>query len=349
MTDIERYNPIEGEVDFIDISGNQTHIVYQLVNLLNFLVLNCFPFEFLEQYKSFLSEIGFRCCGEHNSEKTSGHYRQRRYEHKSIIAYDQKPLRVSLFLHPIPLKNGFIPRTGITSKIWYPTRDIIGKFLEFFSPKQIPKIKEIECTFDFYSVQREALFNFVNLHKVMKYNRGKPFNFKGTSYPFKKEKGKRYSKDMRTYSKDMIKGDPVRMEVILNKPIITSENLKLTLPTLDNQLQNLDFKRFVNFRAFDMDHFRGRWTERDRRKHFKKGFLKYYRKRWTIEQHKGLSQVGLGSFEYCLLFENDDQQRSIEGIIYELKQRNENVNEFVDDLKFNDVFHGSIKGRSFLL
>ena len=364
IMDIGRYSPIEGQVDFIDqITNNNTHILYKLVTSMNYIVLNYYPpAALLDQYKNFLEIRGFVNPDKPEEGKTSGHNLVLSYECKDTVAYDGEPLRLKLFCEPRPkerkTKSGkmqrYTPQTGITTKVWYPTKELYAVLLDFFSSNLMPKISEIEFTFDFYTEQREALRNFFYDHRFTKYNRGKPFAVKDTIYSTKREKGKRVSKGMKTYPKDAIYGSPVRMELTLKRTIIGPGNLNLELPTLDKQIQELDFSRFFDFRTLDVDGWQKKLTERDRRAHFKKSMLSNYpkRKRWTVENSMGLHQAHINSMiDY---YRNDGDKgykpRSLEEINSKLKITKENRQGIISKLdKFNGKFFGNLKGRSFLL
>jgi hypothetical protein len=272
-------------------------------------------------------------------------------------------MRVSLVFDPIERqqksKNGkttlYTPNTGVTTKMLYPTKNLINQLVAFFSTYNfMPNISEIEFTLDFYTEQIELLRQFLRLHRFTKYNRGEAFDYKDTTYAFKKKKGKRYSKGLRIYPKDEdnIEGAPVRSEVTVKRQIISRE--KLELHVLDEQLKKFDLQRFFDFRYFNAEEYKRKWTERARRARFTKDKLQNYRntENWNVESSMDLSQRHIESWLDSYLFDGDYgyKPRSLDGIVRALKDSNEYSSDYIkkmDDL--NEEFFNKLKGRSFLL
>jgi hypothetical protein len=81
--------------------------LYFLATLINYLTVNCTPGDKLKEYDQYLQSIGFKAISEFCPSDDKRHRRLRRYVHKDRIAYDEKPYRIELLLHPKTFKFAY--------------------------------------------------------------------------------------------------------------------------------------------------------------------------------------------------------------------------------------------------
>ena len=326
---------------------NSISIYYSLVNTVNYITLNMFPTALLNSLEDFLGEMSFAFIEDKKALYDKRHMTLRQYEHTHLIAYDGKPYRVELLLYPKEFRW-----TGITIKIFYPSKEILDFWVDYFlSVKTMPNISFLELTFDCYTDKTKALFDFLNSHLVMRYNSSEPNIYeKGdevTHYQTKKPK----TKGMRSYIKTTMQPSPVRVELFVNRDFI--RNLEINLETLEQDLMKIDYSKYFEFRVFLEEAYIKRqeyWMEKKFKEDRKKKFRRV-RKSWTLDDshalHRNLVSNGIANL---LIDDLDGSRRSVAYIYSDLKKnKNGQQSKFCPKLPvMNEVFLSGINGRSFL-
>lgn len=322
-------------------ADNSVFNLHNLKTSTNYITLNCFPIQLLGKYDQYLKSINFDCVCEFCPVEDKRHKRLRRYKHRNQKAYDGLSLRIELFLYPAKF-----PSTGITTKIFYPTKDLLYALVRFFSIYLMPKINFIELTIDLYTQEQEKIQNFLVTHLFLKYNRTAPNHYKSTYYASSKVK----SKGMRCYIKECIPGCPVRLELMLTRQVI--RKLDLHLPILDVQLNGLDLSNFFDFRSFDKHGYFALKLEKERKRLFKEfSDTDCQRRRFTNDQYLQLYKQHFISATESLFHDpdNDYEPRTVLGIYHQLKKVEKKPARFFIKLNdFSEAFFTALAGNKFL-
>lgn len=349
MKEINGRPAVENHIGWPDRADSNHDISYLAVNTINYITINMFPAKFLDSYDNFLKEMSFTCVWEGRPTFDKRHIRLRRYEHTHLTVYDGKPLIVELLLHPKKKKE----TTEITSRIYYPTEEILDAFVHYFSETQMPNVSFLELTFDSYTNQPQELFDLLDTNLFMKYNRSNPKKHKTTSYqqPVVKSKG------MRLYIKEINGQFSVRLELMLRRTPI--KKLGIKLETLDRDLRFQDLSRFFDFRQFDIENYlrivNKRSAQNFKEKRHNKPILK--RNWWTQEDSLALqfthNRYGIEGFledKNWLENKSDSRLMTVANIKPKLKMlEGKQYHRFLEKApEMDEVFFSAINGRSFL-
>lgn len=379
MTEINGRESVHGQFEYIDpYDKTDRTISFDLVTLLNYLKLNGLPAKKLDDYKSFLTQIGFVQYPMGNDIEETRHYHVEGYKQENIVAYDGDPLRVTLFWDPVPVdrntKNGtvkFTPNTGITTKIFYPIQSLLDQFYGFFNEPDFARISELEITFDFYTDDSELLVKFFRRYLFLKYNRNPPLLYKNTFYLIHTKKGKRYVKTMKIYTKDTVAGSPVRMELTLHRPSIKDV---FDLANLKQQVSDFDFAKYFDFKFIDRGKFLERLTEQHRRDETHRltksernnpRYKKYHMDLWEATAMSATEIYFINHYYIadetedgtCKYFDDYIDIRSVNDINHVLKQLKKGIKKGIKKVpskvlheltNTNDRFFSLVNGRSFL-
>lgn len=321
-------------------ANNNIDITYYCVNTINYITLNTIPTGNLGNIHRFLKTIGFHCTQEGRPEHDKRHSRFRHYENTSVVAYDGKPHRIRLFLYP----NSF-EHTGITIKVFYPTKQIIDWLVEFFSTVREPKVSFLELTFDFFTEQWKDLERFFKSYLFMNRNQFTPKTVFTTLYASEKV----VSKGMRIYVKRNLDPSPVRVELMLRRRILKGYGIELK--TLGDDLNRIDFSRYFGFRRLDQEKYTSILNRRLSQEYKRKGKLsrRSDRKRWTPSMSLSLhQQITRSGVEVWCQKRDSYQPKPIGYLMDDLKRTEKQYHRFL--VKFSDcekeVF-SSINGSPF--
>lgn len=321
-------------------SVNHIDVTYFIVNSLNYITLNTFKTKHFESYNSFLCDKGFTCTEDTYPYKDKRHKKRLKYEHNEI-AYDGEPFRVELFLYPDEF--GW---TGITTKIFYPTKEVLGWFIDYFSKIQMPKVSYIEFTFDLYTNQPQKLADLLNTYLHMQRNRQESNVLHTTFYQQKNPK----SKGMKIYIKGEMLLCPVRLELTIRRRIIRA--LEISLDTLEEKLKEFDFSKYFSFKRLDKEKYIRALNRRSKQNFLKmkRNEPKTKRKLWTPENilalHYTHNRCGV---EQWLEDDYDYSPRPVNNIKAEIKEIEKQYHRFLERVsELEEVFFSGINNQSFL-
>ena len=142
-----------------------------------------------------------------------------------------------------------------------PFTDLLIYFDQVFKYHQIyPKLSRIEIAFDFYTDNTFEVYNFLQSHLFLKYQKTNSFKKKTTLYTNNVRKS---IKGIRLYPKPKKgKKEFVRLELQLKRSKIRELKLELPLTTINQ----LDLSKFFEFRYLDKDRLLSHfiWWARER-------------------------------------------------------------------------------------
>lgn len=139
-------------------------------------------------------------------------------------------------------KHSYLP---VLLKIHDLNRELLSSLDSFFRYHGImPKVSEIELTFDFFTADILGLYKFLKAHLFQKHSRTKFDNIEYHTTFYTDDRRKTKTKAGIVYLRPKIgKKEYVRMEFVLKRPLIRRLGLELTLRNIDS----LRIDRFFTF------------------------------------------------------------------------------------------------------
>ena len=140
-------------------------------------------------------------------------------------------------------KGELIPIAVI--KIHDPSKEVLDLFHGYSNKFSIfYKLSQVELTFDFYTRDLQDFIEILNNHLYLRYQKQKSFNIEDTFYTTNIRKA---TKGTRTYIKEVNGSKFVRMELLLQRRVISRLGLSLPLSNIDG----IDLKQFFTFAYID--------------------------------------------------------------------------------------------------
>ncbi|MFH1080485.1 MAG: hypothetical protein V1766_09540 [Pseudomonadota bacterium] len=199
-------------------------------------VNNIYP-EYKNEIFDFLKDNGFQIVSDLKLE--NGNYvNKRTYRTETNVYF------IDIF-YDIKKLEGF---PSLLIKIHDPDKQILSLFDSFFRDHEIvPKVSQVELTFDLFTNDIVRLYEFLQSHLFLKYSRAYlPIEYATTFYLGDLRLTK--SKGMRVYLRPTEGSkEYVRIELLLKRELIRRLRLENTLSSVDS----IDLQHFFDFRRLD--------------------------------------------------------------------------------------------------